>query len=262
MNPNQQPDDAKLQSVDNPLKVMQPGERVICEIKRHPFGLFGLYLTLALVVVLAIAAVAIAPHYISGITQQTKAAIAFGAVIVCVIVGLYTYIAATIYKGNRWIVTTDSLTQVSQVGLFRKQTSQLSMANLEDVSVEQDGMVQSMLGFGRLRAETAGDRTKFMFDFCPNPNECAKQIIAAHEAYIAEKPGETQNANQALITNTAFNQAYAAQQMQASAPAPSQPQSQQPIPSAQHYQPAPQLPVYPVATQQDPQDPTNPVQQN
>lgn len=208
MNPSQNTDDEKLQNTYNPLKVMQPGERVICEIKRHPFGLVGVYASLVLVIILAIAAVVLAPHLITGITEQTKSAIAFGGLILCAIVGLYTYMAVTIYKGNRWIVTSDSLTQISQVGLFRKQTSQLSLANLEDVTVEQNGLLQSMVGFGRLRTETAGERSKFVFDFCPKPTENAKKIIAAHEAYIAERPEEMHTTNQAVANAQSFNQSY------------------------------------------------------
>ncbi len=207
MNPNQPQNDA-LQSAYNPLKVMQPGERVVCELRRHPIGLFGIYFMLAVVVVAAVCAVALAPRIFLGITSQNQAVLALGAVIVCAIVGLFTYVGSIVYKGNRWVVTTDSITQIDQTSLFSKQTSQLSMANLEDVTVEQNGFLPSMLGYGRLRAESAGQRGKFVFDYCPRPNDCAKQIIAAHEAYIAENPSETYAANRALANAAAFNQAY------------------------------------------------------
>lgn len=226
MNPEQNAADEKLQSTYNPLKVMQPGERVVCEITRHPFGLIGLYVVSGLLAAAVLAAAVLAPHYLTSLTSQIKMGIVAGAAIVLAMIALYTYVAVVVYRGNRWIVTTDSLTQISQVSLFRKQTSQLSLANLEDVTIEQDGLIPSLFGFGRLRAETAGERSKFVFEFCPKPAENARQIIAVHEAYIAERPDEMRTTNRALTNTANFNQPSAAPQQPA--PAYDQPASGQP----------------------------------
>jgi uncharacterized membrane protein YdbT with pleckstrin-like domain len=203
------PDDEQLQRVDNPLKVMQEGERVICEIKRHPAGLWGLYIGSALLLLILVAGVALVPTLLPDATSSTKEALALGATIIAAIILLYTYVARIVYQGNRWIVTSDSLTQVTQVGLFRKMSSQLSLANLEDVTADQNGLIQSVIGFGTLKVETAGEHSKFTFPFCPTPNEYAKKIIAAHEAYIAANPGEMRSANQALSkTASNYNQSF------------------------------------------------------
>ena len=264
MNPQSQ-EDIALQNTDIPLKVMQPGERVICEIKRHPIGLIGTYFALILVIIIAIVAVVAAPRLFSNITSHDQAVLALGAVIICAITGLFTYVGISVYKGNRWLVTSDSITQVSQISLFNKQTSQLSMANLEDVTVEQNGILQSVFGFGRLRAETAGERSKFVFDFCPKPQDYAKEIIAAHEAYIAQKPGEMHTTNDALASTASFNQSYAQPQY---AQAPSAQPMQQPQAQQQPYEPArpyaqPQtgIPMNPVpASAEPPQAPSGQAQ--
>lgn len=185
MNPTTDNDaDDQLQHVDNPLAVMSPGERVICSIKRHPFGLIGIYLVAGLLLVLLFAGVAVLPHFVTTLSSQDKTYIFLGTLIFAVVVLLYMYVATTIYNGNRWIVTSDSITQVTQLGLFRKHTSQLSLENLEDVTFEQNSFVQTMFGFGTLKVETAGERAKFVFPFCPSPAQCAKDIIQAHDEYI------------------------------------------------------------------------------
>ncbi len=245
----------RLQDVDNPLKVMQPGEQVVCEIKRHPIGLLSIYATFAFVVGIAIVAIASASMFLPNFSSQKQAALALGAIIICAMVGLFTYVSSVVYKGNRWIVTSDSITQISQVSLFRKQTSQLSLANLEDVTVEQDGILQSMFGFGRLRAESAGERSKFAFDYCPNPSEYAKKIIGAHEAYIAEKPDEMRVTNRPLANTTSFNQSYGPPQQQQYnlGQAYGQQAPYNPVPQ----QPQPQQPFDPTQPYNQPQQPTN-----
>lgn len=202
--PQRPPDGSEI----NQMLVLQPGEQVLCDMKRHPIGLFGVYVSSGIVVLLALGAAVAIPQFVTGLSSQGKLAVLAGAAFLLLIVLLYTYVAAVVYNGNRWIVTNDSITQITQRGLFSKETSQLSMANLEDVTVDQDGLLQSMFNFGTLRAESAGARGKFFFDFCPRPKEYARKVIEAHEAYIANKPEETVTANRPLATTNSFNQPY------------------------------------------------------
>lgn len=205
MNPNVPDDAQQAAEIDNPLAVMSPGEKVICQITRHPFGILGLYIVSAFIIVIVLAAAVLIPHYITSLDSSEKMGLFAVALLVSVITLLYVYVGSSIYKGNRWIVTSDSITQISQVGLFRKQTSQLSLANLEDVTFEQNNFIQTMFGFGLLKVETAGEHSKFTFSFCPRPAEYARQIIQAHEQYIAYHPEETHQANTGIVNTQELN---------------------------------------------------------
>src|SRR6476661_1417451 len=127
--------------IHNPLSVMQPDEQTICEIKRHPIGMLGVYvISGTLLLVLAVLAFVVAPSVFSDHRSQ---AIALGGLVFLVVGGVmlgFVFIANKVYWGNSWVVTSDSLTQITQTSLFSKQTSQLSLGNLEDVTVEQDGI--------------------------------------------------------------------------------------------------------------------------
>ena len=180
MNPNGQFDPKKR--VDNNLRVMQPGEREIFTVKRHPIGLIAIYVTIAVVVALmAVLAFGILPSADSGGNTATVSAVIF--VFLTALALIYALIATTVYEGNSWVVTSDSLTQVSQTSLFNRQSSQLSLANLEDVTAEQNGIFAHIFNYGILKAETAGEHSKFRFVYCPNPNLYAQQILHAREEF-------------------------------------------------------------------------------
>lgn len=185
--------------IHNPLSVMQAGEQTICDIKRHPIGMLGVYLISGtLLVVLAILAFVVAPSVFS---DQRSQAMAFGGLAFLLVGGLllgFVFIANKVYWGNSWVVTSDSITQITQTSLFSKQSSQLSLGNLEDVTVEQDGIFPQMFKYGLLRAETAGERSKFVFPFCPNPNYYAQKVLAAREAFEQRRAGAEQNPQQRL----------------------------------------------------------------
>jgi len=181
-----------------PLVNLEPGEQMVCEIKRHPFGLIGMYFMAALlIIVLALAAIFV-PHFFTSIDKQVKLLLLLGFAIIAAFVFLLIFVSTSIYNKNRWIVTSSNLTEVTQEGLFRRQVSQLSLANLEDVTTNQSGIIQSMFHFGTLRAETAGETSHFVLSFCPNPNGYAQKILAAREAFLRNSPDVASRANDKL----------------------------------------------------------------
>ena len=166
---------------DNPLETMEPGEAVICIIKRHPIGLLGIYFVAALVIVIALTGAALLPNVLTALDAHTRLGLVLAALLVAVTTLIYVYAATVIYTANRWIVSTDSITQIAQSGLFTTQTSQLQLSDLEDVTVDKQGILQTLLDYGQLKAETAGEHSRFTFLYCPAPNECARKILAARE---------------------------------------------------------------------------------
>lgn len=184
-NTNTQGDGSEL----HPFVVLQPGERVICQIKRHPIGLISQYITAGFLIVVALVAALVVGPMLNSQTDGTQAALfLYGGVALLIIFALiFLAVSSYIYSKNEWIITSDSLTQILQPSLFGRQVSQLSLNNLEDVTVQQNGVLQSMFNYGTLRAETAGERSKFYFLYCPNPNDYARKILAAREDFMNDK---------------------------------------------------------------------------
>ncbi len=188
--PSQTPVTPFIADTPHPMVVMQAGEQVVCRIKRHPFGIVSSYFVGGLVVVaLAAAAMFLVPRAADqvGDSQQFQSI----AYLVLGLVALATAgilgIMTNVYWKNEWIVTDDSLTQLNQISLFASQSSQLSMENIEDVTVDQNGMIQQMFGFGTLHVETAGEHSKFAFDYCPTPTKYARMILEAREAFMSRE---------------------------------------------------------------------------
>jgi hypothetical protein len=177
--------EAPQPDIHNPLAVMQPGEQVLCEINRHPIGLIGTYFAAAFIVVTTgVLAFVVAPRMVTNFDHTRLLSMA-GLVfmVVTLFTLLFVWITTTVYKGNRWVVTTDSITQVTQTSLFAKQSSQLSLANLEDITAEQNGIFSHLYNYGVLKAETAGERSKFFLSYCPRPTYYAQCILDAREKF-------------------------------------------------------------------------------
>jgi len=203
-----------------------PQEQVIFEIKRHPIGILGVYITSAvLLIVLAIVAFGLAPNYLESLSRSQVYSIAtVGYFIFLALVLGFVYVFHIVYWGNRWTLSNENLTQVTRTGLFDKQSSHLSLGNIQDVTAEQEGIMPHMFNYGSLRVETAGERSKFIFPLCPNPNYYAQQILETRERF--EQGSRV--ANTGLQTPTGNDPAAYQQALPQQAPNPSYPQ---PVPT-------------------------------
>lgn len=171
------------------MVVLQPGERVVAIIKRHPIGIVGMYIAgFVAFILLAALAVFLVPNAAAQVNApniQTIAYIGLGGMLLLML--LIMLVATIIYWENQWIITTDSLTQLTQTSLFNRQVTQLSMDNLEDVTVDQNGILPHIFNYGTLKVETAGERSKFLIQYCPAPNNYARKILEVHEAFLEER---------------------------------------------------------------------------
>lgn len=173
------------------------GNHELLIIKRHPFGLVAMYLSAIIGLAVAFGLLFfLVPSVLTGDTQATAMRVLMMfAVVASSLVFIVLLIATYVYKQNRWVVTDESVHQTSQRGLFNRQSSELSMANIEDVTAEQKGILAELFGFGTLRAETAGELSYFHFNYCPNPDKYAKIILDARQKYINDDPAQAKRAN-------------------------------------------------------------------
>jgi uncharacterized membrane protein YdbT with pleckstrin-like domain len=187
-----------MQPNDPTTAPLQEGEVVV--LRRHPFGLVALYLQVGFGLLAAVALIYfLLPSLLSGdATATAQKWLALFTLVAAAFAGVFLLIATYIYQLNNWRISNDSITQTLQTGLFRRQISELSMANIEDVTAEQNGLLPTLFGFGVLKAETAGERSNFHFVYCPRPNYYAKIILTARENFIEGEPQAAKRANELL----------------------------------------------------------------
>jgi uncharacterized membrane protein YdbT with pleckstrin-like domain len=164
-------------------------ETLVADVRRHPIGLLFLYIQLIVGIVVSLVLIIVFLPTITdvfGVNQDTASAVASLFALVTVSLGIIFLIIATrIYKGNQLIVSDKNITQVLQLGLFNRKVSELSMANVEDVTAQQGGILPTIFNYGVLRIETAGEQNNFHFIYCPNPNAYAKAILDSRLEYLA-----------------------------------------------------------------------------
>lgn len=160
-------------------------EELMLEIRKHPFGLVGIYLT-GFLVAIAVLAVMLGLNYVlqdgsfaelrflQPLIVITSGLIAIGALII-------TAISAYLYQSNVIFVTSEKIAQVLYKNILDRKISQLSIGDVQDVTVTQKGLFARIFHYGTLVIETAGEQQNYTFSFVPNPYQSARGIVSAHE---------------------------------------------------------------------------------
>lgn len=170
------------------------GEYVIRAIKRHPIGILKIW-AIAGVLILAFLALMIGffingNDTLNGVADSgTLAMVGTGILIgLTILVVLGALVATYVYNNNRFYLTNESVVQEIQNSLFSKNEQTVSLANIEDASYKQGGILPMLLNYGIIRLSTEGDETTYRFTYVADPKKHIAVLNNAVEAFKNGRP--------------------------------------------------------------------------
>lgn len=162
----------------------EKGEKVFLLVRKHwwnyvPFAITGILMILPIVAVfLYWSANSASIPYETGTLMIGALTIYVMFILVVQLVGFISYYL------DVYIVTDHRIVDIDQAGLFNRKISELHLHQVQDVNAQVKGIFATLLHFGDVNIQTAGERENFIFNAIPNPYTVAKQIINLHEAHI------------------------------------------------------------------------------
>jgi len=167
------------------IESVSPDEHVMVVVYQHPFGIIFIYAaTLFCLAIALISSSLLLPDLYGGDTGKAYTLLMVIAIGISILVGVLLMVATVVYRQSKLTVTDRTIVQVLQKGLLIRKVSQLSLANVEDVTSEQQGIFASIFNYGTLKIETAGEQANFTFSFCPNPHRVAKIILDSKDDFL------------------------------------------------------------------------------
>jgi hypothetical protein len=79
------------------------------------------------------------------------------------------------------IVTDRRVVDIDQYGLFRRNVAELDYDVIQDVTVSKYGVLPTLLNYGNVEIQTAGEQRNFAFKSIPRPEERANIITETRE---------------------------------------------------------------------------------
>lgn len=175
-----------------PFLNLSEGEYVISAVRRHPIGLI---IPLSVGVLLIAATLSLVLNWEAfADTMSLRGALAdpnvatAPALLFTVLVALGMFVVYYVYVNNKFFLTNESVIQEIQVSLFSRLEQTVSLANIEDASFTQQGIIQHLFNYGAVRLSTEGDETTYRFTYVANPKQHVQVLNNTVEAFKNGRP--------------------------------------------------------------------------
>ncbi len=168
----------------NSFEGQLPDEKTITVVRMHWFVLITAFIIFSFMVVVLALSIFLA-EYVPG---DLRTLIWFFISILFLYWWYWLFYTGTMYYLNVWIITNHRVIASRQKGLFKRELVELSIANIQDISVNIEGFMNTFLNFGEVEVQSAGAEKKFRMTAVPSPMDVKNSIIKAQNEFVHIHP--------------------------------------------------------------------------
>lgn len=173
---------------DYHFKGKRKDEEIILMVRRHWIILVGEFLPMFFFLLALIFFDFIGPFIFSLLPIQTSPALfnLFESFLY-MFFWVMLFIIWVDYYLDVWIVTDQRIVNIEQKALFRREISELEHSKIQDVTTEVHGIIATLLKFGFVYVQTAGQRSRFVFKQVPKPQLIRTLIMKLQKQALREE---------------------------------------------------------------------------
>lgn len=139
---------------------LREGEKIIAAVHRH-WIVIACKMTAIIFLLLPILIILI---FISYVPPQFAGLVLYMIVIYCLAVLFLAFRFWVDYYLDMWILTTNRLIDIEQIGLFQRSVAEIPLFRIQDVSISVNGFIATFLKFGTIKIQTAGEQDFYIKD--------------------------------------------------------------------------------------------------
>jgi len=159
--------------------VFKNGEKILFEVRRHWFVIVS---ESSLIILLGLLPfVALGASSWANLSPQSFWAVLFLCAGWLLILWSAFFIVWTNYYLDVWVVTNQRIIDIEQINLFNRTVSEFRLDRVQDITIKVNGFVATILGFGDIHVQTAGEMEKFLIKSATKPYEIKDKIIREHD---------------------------------------------------------------------------------
>lgn len=147
---------------------LQDGEVLVLLCRRHWVYLWPLLALYGLIALVAAGLAVVVTRMLD--LEGTARAAALGLAGAWVLYWLVrAYVAWFRYRHDQWVITNQRLIDSQRRHWFHKEVASADLVDVQDTSVERHGLLETMLNYGDLVCQTAGQQLNFVLSGIPDP---------------------------------------------------------------------------------------------
>lgn len=178
-----------IKQADTRLFEHDKAEKIIGEARRHWIGIGFILMGASVLALLLLALMIVFKNNEDLLSDTIGVDIPYNlvgllgllltGVLVLVIIG--TVMAIYVYRHNYLVLTDQKLVVVRSFSVVRRKVSQLSIGDIQDISVSQNTLLSRIFKFGTILVETSGEQANLRMNFICDPFAVSKAIVESHE---------------------------------------------------------------------------------
>lgn len=151
----------------------KPDEQIILAVHRHWF-VIGSKMTI--VIIMLLTAIVLTQISLAYVPENYIILADFLLSLYILIILLISFILWVDYHLDMWVITDERVISMEQHGLFNREISEFMLSRVQDVTVEIPTFFATVLKFGNLIVQTAGEK-QFIAKNIPDVNRAKDAIL-------------------------------------------------------------------------------------
>lgn len=167
---------------------LEPNEVVVTKVRKHWIVLVGQILLLAVIFIMPFLLYWLGTSFDFVHIQGNQSALltALGGMWLLLLwINFFVFWTGG-YFFDVWVITDHRVLYVNQKGLFHREVSTMRLDKIQDIDVEVTGILQSLLGLGTIRIQSAGEIEEFVFNGVADPDGVKETINRLANKQIEE----------------------------------------------------------------------------
>ncbi len=164
--------DFKFQSIG------QSEEEVIKVVHRNWFDIASQYFLVFLATIIFFAGIFVYPWIFPQFDDPSyRILFLFVENVFLLAIWVYSFLIWVDYYLDIWVVTSERIINIEQKGLFIRRVSTAEYEKIQDITVEVKGFLQTVINYGDVRIQTAGELENIIFRHVSNPYQLKNLLV-------------------------------------------------------------------------------------
>jgi uncharacterized membrane protein YdbT with pleckstrin-like domain len=176
------------------FKDLGQNEEIIRVLHRNWFYLLQQFVLMFVVVLIFMTGLFYAPIFFPQMFGiEFKPVVSFMENFFVLAVWIYGFLIWIDYYYDVWIITSQRIVNIEQKGMFTRKVSELRYSKIQDVTTEVVGFLPTVINYGDVLIQTAGEEENFVFRTISDPYKIKSIIVdlqKKHEGEVTEQLGE------------------------------------------------------------------------
>lgn len=172
---------------------LEPGEQVLLKIRKHWLVYTANATSLFVLLILPYVGFRLLGIETVNVTEKMRHLFILLYVGWFLLLWTYFFITWTNTFLDAWIVTDRRIIDIEQISMFHRDVTDFRHERIQDITIEERGLLGNLFGFGNVHVQTAGEERALRIDTVPQPYKIREIIAHCHDEALSRSQSSTQS---------------------------------------------------------------------